>query len=186
MDTPSPTASESNSSSLMRKLGKLCLSVFIIWHVVGISIVGPTDTSYMRDNLMKFYGNYLSLINLDAGWPFYAPNPFLGSILSYEVVTKDGQTFTYPLTHAREKFDHAYFRYTNFYAYLFLQPQYSKNKGYDKSVARYLCSLHSSKVAAINFILKKQKRLTYINYQQGYRPLDSIFLTSSVIGPYKC
>ena len=185
MDTPQ-TNQNRTFTRIARRTGKITLSLFIIWHAIGISVVGPAYTSVMRDNLMKIYGHYLAIINLDSGWPFYAPDPYLGSILSYETITNSDHRVNHPLSHARDKFDHAYFRYTNFYAYLFKNQSYSLKRGYDKSVARFLCSQHSSDVVAINFILQHQKRFTHTNYQRGYRPLDNEFLTTTVIGPYDC
>lgn len=174
-------------SKRARAAGFFLLSLFIIWHSVGIVIVGPFDKSYMRDGLMKVYQTYLATFHLNQSWPFYAPNPVLGSILNYQTVSSTGDIKTYPLTQAREKFDHAYFRYTNFYAYLFSNPKYSRKKGYDKSVARYLCSQHRGEdVVSINFILMNQKRFTRDDYLAGKRPLDDEFLNETKFGPYLC
>ncbi|WP_455222782.1 hypothetical protein [Kaarinaea lacus] len=174
-------------SQRARSAGFIILSVFIIWHVIGITIIGPFSKSYLRDGLMNVYQDYLAVFHLDRSWPFYAPNPFLGSILNYETVSGSGEIKSYPLTHARNKFDHAYFRYTNFYAYLFSDPEYTKKRGYDKSVARYLCSQHEVEdIASINFVLLNQKTFTYEDYQKGKRPLDEEFLKKTVYGPYSC
>ncbi|WP_455220824.1 hypothetical protein [Kaarinaea lacus] len=174
-------------SKRFRTAGFILLSAFIVWHVIGISIVGPSSKSYLRDRLMNLYQDYLAVFHLDRSWPFYAPNPFLGSVLEYETIDASGGKNRYPLTQAREKFDHAYFRYTNFYAYLFSNPQYSKRRGYDKSVARYLCARHTDAgVNAISFILLNQKKFTPENFQEGKQPLAKEFLTETVFGPYEC
>ncbi len=167
--------------------GYAVMSVFIVWHVVGIGIVGPSRESYIHDRLMNYFEHYLSLFHLNRSWPFYAPDPYPGSVLSYETVDSSGERKTYPLTQARPKFDHAYFRYTNFYAYLFSDPQYTKDRGYDISLAHYLCSRHSgSYVASINFVLLNQKPFTHKDYRQGKHPLEEEFLQKSVFGPYPC
>ena len=174
-------------SQRMRSVGLIILSVFIIWHAVAIVIVGPFGRSSLRDGLMNVYQDYLTVFHLDRSWPFYAPNPFLGSILNYETLSASGETHAYPLTQAREKFDHSYFRYTNFYAYLFGDVEYSKQRGYDKSVARYLCSQHKgSDIISINFILLNQTTFTNEDYRNGKRPLDEEFLEKAVFGPYSC
>ena len=174
-------------SQRARSVGFFLLSVFIIWHAIGITLVGPFAKSYLRDGLMGIYQYYLPVFHLDRSWPFYAPNPFLGSILSYETVSSSGETRIYPLSQSREKFDHSYFRYTNFYAYLFDDPKYTKKRGYDKSVARYLCSQHTdSDVTEINFILHSQKMFTYEDYRDGKQPLDEEFLETKTFGPYSC
>ena len=170
----------------LKTVGYGLLTLFIVWHAVGISVVGPAAQSYMRDGLMKIYEPYLTLLNLDRSWPFYAPNPFLGSMLEYETVSATGKIEKYPLTKAYKKYEHAYFRYTNFYAYLFADPKYSKKRGYDKSVARYLCSRHSANVESINFILWQQKEYTYQDYRDGKEPLSQEFLNKKVYGPYPC
>lgn len=171
----------------LRRLGYALFSLFILWHVAAITIVGPFSKSYLRDGLMQVFGGYLSFFKLDRSWPFYAPNPAYGRIMRYETIDGDGKRALYPLTQARDKFDHAYFRYTNFYFYLFNNPQYSKARGYDVSVARYLCGQHANdKTVAINFIVLNQKRLTYLDYQQGKRPQDPDFLTQKEFGPYPC
>ena len=176
-----------DQSRRIRSVSFSLLSAFLLWHAVGVSIVGPSADSYLRQSLMSFYQDYLAVFHLDRSWPFYAPDPFRGSILRYQTVNAVGETHTYPLTEARQKFNHAYFRYTNFYAYLFSNPQYSKKRGYDRSVARYLCEQHAgSDVRAINFVLLNQKRFTYQDYQQGKRPLDEEFLRKTMFGPYRC
>jgi len=163
------------------------MSVFVCWHAVGIAMVGPYANSNLRDGLMNVYARYLAVIHLDRSWSFYAPNPFLGSILSYETLSAAGETKAYPLTQARAQFDHAYFRYTNFYAYLFSDAEYSKRRGYDLSVARYLCSQHpGGDVISINFILLNQTTFTDQDYRNGKRPLDDEFLQKKVFGPYRC
>ena len=170
----------------VRSIGFILLSIFLVWHAIGITIVGPFSQSYLRDGLMKVYQGYLGVFHLDRSWPFYAPNPFLGSILKYQTVSQSGETKNYPLTQAREKYEHAYFRYTNFYAYLFSDPDYSKKRGYDKSVARYLCAQHLEDIVQIKFILLKQKMFTRNDYLAGKQPLDSEFLEEKIFGPYDC
>ena len=170
-----------------RTISAAILTVFLVWHAVGISIVGPFSRSSLRDGLMNLYQDYLAFFHLDRSWPFYAPNPFPGSILSYETVSYSGDTKSYPLTQARDKFDHAYFRYTNFYAYLFSDPKYTALRGYDKSVARYLCRQHRAEnLTAINFVLLTQTAFTNKDYIAGKHPLDSDFLERSTFGPYNC
>jgi len=170
-----------------RTIGLGILSVFLIWHAIGISLIGPFSQSYLRDNAMKIYNNYLATLHLDDSWPFYAPNPFMGSILSYETISNSGETKTYPLTQARGKYEHAYFRYTNFYAYLFSDPEYTKKRGYDKSVARFLCEQHQKdSIKEINFILLSQTTFAYEDYRKGKRALDKEFMGKSIYGPYSC
>lgn len=172
-------------SNRIKKAGYLLLSLFIIWHAIGIAVVGPSAKSYMRDGLMNLYGPYLTLLNINRSWPFYAPNPFLGSVLEYQTIDSSGASETFPLTKAHKKYEHAYFRYTNFYAYLFSNPNYTKKRGYDKSVARYLCSRHSN-IESIKFILWEQKEFTYKDYRAGKKPLDKAFLNKKEFGPYDC
>jgi len=174
-------------SKIIQRMGLVLFSIFLLWHAIGISVVGPSHKSYMRNGLMYIYEDYLALFHLDQQWLFYAPNPFFGSILQYETIDSSGRKTTYPLTNIRNKFDHTYFRYTNFYAYLFSDFRYTKKRGYDKSVARYLCAQHKdSDIKRINFILQYQKRFTYIDFRSGMRPLDKQFLTKAVLGPYQC
>lgn len=174
-------------SQRTKTAGIILFSFFILWHAIGIAVVGPFSRSYLRDKLQVLYYDYLTTLHLNRSWPFYAPTPFRGSILSYETVTATGEKKAYPLTQARDKFDHAYFRYTNFYAYLFQDPKYTKQRGYDDSVARFLCQQHQEQnVASITFILHKQKFFSYIDYRNGRRPLDEQFLEKEVFGPYPC
>ncbi|MDH5326173.1 MAG: hypothetical protein OEZ68_16270 [Gammaproteobacteria bacterium] len=169
-----------------QRIGSLILSLFIVWHAVGITVVGPLNKGSARDKLITAYGPYLNLLHLNDEWPFYAPNPFLGSIMSYKAVDRSGQTKTYPLTQAHHKLDHAYFRYTNFYVYLFSAPNYAQQRGYDKSVARFLCAQHQGSVREISFVLQKQKRFTPRDYKAGYRPTDPPFLDTHIFGPFPC
>ena len=85
-------------SKRFRTAGFILLSAFIVWHVIGISIVGPSSKSYPRDRLMNLYQDYLAVFHLDRSWPFYAPNPFLGSVLEYETIDASGGKNRYPLT----------------------------------------------------------------------------------------
>lgn len=173
-------------SRRIRMIGLVLMSLFIIWHTIAIAIVGPFGQSYLRGNFLTIYQDYLSLFQLNRSWSFYS-SPSIGSILSYEVNTATGETLIFPLTNKKQKFDHAYFRYTNFYVYLFHNPVGSKNRGYDKSVARYLCAQHEGIDAAeIRFILQLQKLFTYKDYRNGKRPLDEEFLEKKIFGPYRC
>lgn len=174
-------------NTAVKKIGFGLFSLFILWHVIAIGVVGPASKSYLRDHLMRVFGPYLQVLKLDRSWPFYAPNPFYGSLLSYEIEYPSGDKRHYELTLARHKFQHAYFRYTNFYAYLFKDPRYSHEKGYDKSVAQFLCRRHSlSGSGQLRFTLKRQQKFTYEDYRQGKRPLDSDFIKIINFGPYSC
>jgi hypothetical protein len=170
-----------------RAAGFTLLSAFIVWHAIGIAVVGPFSNSYLRENLLTVYQYYLPVFHLNRNWPFYAPDPFLGSILSYETVDTNGEKLRYPLTHAREKFDHAYFRYTNLYAYLFSDAGYSSRRGYDKAVASYLCRQHApQQIKSVMFVLQIQKSFNYEDYRNGKRPLDAEFIAERTFGPFPC
>lgn len=174
-------------SHATRNLGFALFSAFILWHIVAITVVGPSSKSYMRDNLMVIFGPYLKVLNLDRSWPFYAPNPFFGSVLSYEISDDSGHRSSYPLTQARTKIEHGYFRYTNFYAYLFSDAAYSHERGYDRSVARYLCKKHAlGQGSSIYFMLRNQQKFTFEDYRRGKRPMDDEFLKTTNHGPYPC
>ncbi len=169
------------------RFGLAILSIFILWHVVAISIVGPFGNSYLRQNLMRVYQDYLAIFHLNRAWAFYSPNPFTGSMLSYQTTAISGELQTYPLSRARGKFAHAYFRYTNFYAYLLGDPTYSQQRGYDKSVANFLCRQHQADlIKEIHFVLLSQGMVSHEDYRQGKRPLDEGNLVKSVFGPYLC
>jgi hypothetical protein len=171
----------------IRKIGLCLMSVFIIWHVVAMAFVGPSHNHYLRSNLMSIYKNYLNVLNLNGPWPFYAPNPSFGSIMRYETISASGEIKIYPLTEAHNKFDHAYVRNINFYVYFYRNAAKTKKRGYDKSVARYLCAQHAgTDVKEIIFRRYRQKRFTFQNYQQGKKPLDDEFLKHTVHGPYPC
>ena len=169
------------------RFGLTILSIFILWHAIAITIVGPFGNSHLRRNLMQVYQDYLAIFHLDRAWAFYSPNPVPGSMLSYQTTAATGEQQTYPLSHARGKFAHAYFRYTNFYAYLFSDPTYSQQRGYDKSVANFLCRQHpASNIKEIHILLLSQKLVSFEDYREGKRPLDEAYLTKAVLGPYPC
>lgn len=171
-----------------RKTGLVLLSVFIVWHAIGTSLVGPLPQGQLKESLMKVYGSYLTFFHLNNSWWFYAPNPFLGSILRYETVNSRGEKSVHPLSESRDKFDHAYSRYINFYGYLLMYPKYSGERGYTESVARYLCGQHaaSEKIVSIRFLLFRQQRFTPDDYLQGKRPFDEEFLKKTVSRHYPC
>jgi len=174
-------------SERIRKVGLSLMSVFIVWHVIAICVVGPSHPHYLRSGLIGIYQDYLAVFKLNGPWSFYAPNPPFGSIMRYETVSTSGEIRTYPLTEAYHKFDHAYVRNINFYLYFFSDSVYTKQQGYDKSVARYLCAQHEgSDVSEIIFRRYRQKRFTFGDYQKGRYPLDDEFLKHSVHGPYPC
>ena len=172
----------------VRKAGFAVMSAFIVWHAVGVSLVGPLPDSELRKNLMEVYGYYLAFFHLDSTWMFYAPNPSFGSILRYETLNSRGEKSVFPLSESHGKFDHAYSRYTNFYGYLFAYPKYARNHGYHKSVARYLCGQHqkSEEIVQIRFFIFRQQRFTKDDYLKGKHPLDNEFLKKGVSRAYKC
>lgn len=171
----------------LQSLSFAAFSVFIVWHVVAITIVGPFSKSYLSHRLRAVYEPYLALTELDRSWPFYAPEPFNGSVLRYETQARNGVKTLHPLTEAHQPHDLAYFRYTNFYSYLFREPAYTKERGYDKSVARYLCQRQASNnIDSVRFILLSQRRFTYTDYLAGKRSLDKEYWDSKEFGPYAC
>lgn len=152
-----------------------------------MSVVGPLYHSNPESLLSKIYYNYLSVLRLNRAWPFYAPNPQLGIIMRYETVDAHGKSQVHPLTEAYGRYQHAYARYSNVFVYLFEYPDYTRERGFDKSVARYICEQHKQEdVREINFIVLNQKIFTHEDYQNGKDPLDPEFVERKVFGPYSC
>jgi len=162
------------------------MSIFVIWHFVAIVIIGPFSSSYLHNNLVKIYRPYLTLTHLERSWSFYAPPP-MGSILRYKTISKNAVEKNYPLTPTDKKFSHSYFRYTNFYYYLFYNPRYIAKRGYDRSVTRFLCDKHKSEgIIEIVYVLLKQKSFSYKDFLNGKKATDKEFLAKTLFGPYKC
>lgn len=175
-------------SELKQKIVLTLFSVFIVWHAIGIGVVAPSHGSHFRESMMKIYGNYLSTFRIHPTWHFYSPNPGRGVLISYETISDSGGRQRYPLSQARHKFNHAYFRYTNFYVYLFSDEDYSARQGYDQSVANYLCRQHEGEnVSQIEFVYYSQKVFSPQNYRDGKRALDDEFLSrDATYGPFNC
>lgn len=174
-------------SDRMRKIGLGLMSVFIVWHMIAMMVVGPFHESKIRATLYPVFKEYLWLVKLDGPWSFYAPNVAYGTIFRYETVSSSGERKTYPLTEAKKKYEHGYVRNINFYLYFFFNPKYTKEQGYDTSVARYLCAQHvGSDVKEIIFKRYVQKRFTPQDYLAGKKPLDPEFLKHTAYGPYPC
>ncbi len=171
-----------------RKFTLVIFSIFIVWHVLAITIGSSLGKNVISNNLVEAYGYYLTILHRYSTWHFYSPNPGLGSILSYDAISHSGESERYPLTQARRKLNHTYFRYTNFYYYLFHYPDSAAERGYDKSVAKYLCGLHKDKdISEIKFSLRYQKPFSHLDYQNGKRALDEEFLgDEKVFGPFSC
>ena len=174
-------------SERIRKEGLGLMSVFIVWHLIAILVVGPSHESKIRSSLYDPYKEYLWLLKLDGPWSFYAPNVAYGILFRYQTVSSTGETNTYPLTEAKKKYEHGYVRNINFYLYFFFNPEYTKKHGYDKSVARYLCSKHAGEdVKEIVFRRNVQKRFTPEDYLAGKNPYGPPFLRHFDYGPYPC
>jgi len=170
-----------------RSVGLSLMSVFIIWHLIAMLVVGPSHQSNLRSSLIGIYEEYLWFLKLDGPWSFYAPNVPYGILFRYETVSSTGEVKTYPLTEAKNKLDHGYVRNINFYLYFFFNSVDTKQRGYDKSVARYLCDKHAgTDVKEIVFRRYLQKRFTPKDYLQGKDPYSRAFLRHTVHGPYPC
>lgn len=175
------------SSKRIRSAGFVIFSVFIVWHLIGISVVGPLYNRNPYSSLSNIYANYLSILRLNRAWPFYAPNPQLGIIMRYETVDALGKSQIHRLTEAFGRYQHAYARYSNVFVYLFEDPDYTRQRGFDKSVAGYLCRQHKNDdIKSINFIVLNQTEYTHLDYKQGKNPLDPEFIDRKVFGPYPC
>lgn len=171
----------------LRKITLGLMSVFIVWHMMAMMVVGPFHESKLRSSLYDIFKEYLWLVKLDGPWSFYAPNVAYGTIFRYETVSASGERKTHPLTEAKKKFEHGYVRNINFYLYFFFNPEYTRKQGYDKSVARHLCNKHAGEdVDQIIFRRYVQKRFTPQDYLMGKNPLDDEFLKFKVFGPYPC
>lgn len=170
----------------LRAVGTVALSAFIVWHAVGVAFVGPAGDSYLRRQLLQIYRPYLDALQLNRRWAFFAPDPAYGSWFEYEIVRPSGARERFPLSHARPRFHHAYFRHTSFYFYLFDGWERARERSYDRSVARYLCRQHGGDAVSVYFVQHYQQRFTDGDYRLGKRPLDPAFVVDRVDGPYTC
>jgi hypothetical protein len=170
----------------LHSAGIVALSVFIVWHAVGIAFVGPSGDSQLRRQLLEVWRPYLDFLQLNRRWAFFAPDVAYGSFFEYEVLRSSGTRERYPLSHALHRFHPAYFRHTSFYYYLFDGWERARARGYDRSVARYLCRLHGTEAVSIHFVRHYQRRFTAADYRLGKRPLDPAFVDDYVDGPYAC
>ena len=162
-------------------------SLFIVWHVIAIAVVGPMWGDSPEVLKQSHFRHYLAFFHLDRAWPFYAPNPQLGTLVRYQTVDSTGTVKTYPLTEAYNRYQHAFSRNGNIYTYLFQYPEYTSDRGFDRSIARYLCSRHAGEqIQSIKFIQLVQKPLSHQDYLKGARPLDPEYVNSSIFGPYPC
>ena len=174
-------------SERMRKAGLALMSVFIVWHLCAMLVVGPSHKSKLRSALYGHYKEYLWLLSLDGPWAFYAPNVPYGVIFRYQTVSSTGEIKTWPLTEAKKKYEHGYVRNINFYLYFLFNPEYARKQGYDKSVARYLCGKHAEEdVKEIVFRRNQQKRFTPEDFLAGKDPYAPPFLKQLTYGPYPC
>jgi hypothetical protein len=178
---------ESIKASQFRRYGLFLLTVFFAWHFVGIALIGPLNSTNIHNKLNTIYDPYLNTLQLNHTWLFYSPNPGQSSFLEYETTNNNGGKNTYQLTQARKKYEHAYLRYAIFYYYLFEKPKYSKQRGFTKSVSHFLCTKHiNDNIRSVKFILYRQKPFSFLDYREGKRLMDKMFLKKFIIGPFVC
>lgn len=160
-------------------------SVFLLWHSLAL-IIGPAPQSYIRDNLYSIYEPYLSLFRLNNAWAFYAPEPDLGGVLNYKVITKDGNAHDFDIyADQLDKWSTSYFRYNAFFNNIELESD--EYLSYRQSYTQYLCRKHRAlSPQSIVLIRVAQTPLSYEDYINGAQPLDPNFVQTYPSEPTRC
>lgn len=69
---------------MQRKLAKVLLSVFVVYHL-SLMMILPNAGSYLGRNFERWMTGYANQIGLNATWNFFAPDPAHTMFLQYNI-----------------------------------------------------------------------------------------------------
>lgn len=168
-------------STLVTYLKYLIASVFVIWHS-GALLIAPAPASYMFNEVRSWYEPYLSLLNLNNGWAFFAPDPGLGTLVQYIITDDHGKEHRFDFSRQLDRNAARFQRYTS------MLETISKNvEPYTESAGLHLCNQHKAlhpvqiqfRIYDINIVIPE-------DYLQGARPLDETNLDLKILEPIRC
>lgn len=156
-------------------------SIFVVWHC-GALIIAPAPASYIVNEAQNWYRPYLSLLNLNNGWAFFAPEPRTGAIMQYTITDQDGNEHLFDFSGQLDHKTAAFQRYTSM-----LETLSQKIEPYTESAGLFLCRQHVKlRPAQVQFKFYFLNVITPEAYLEGARPLDKTNLELENQKPIKC
>lgn len=79
-------------ANLVRRLGWLCLHVWIVFHFVSVFTASASvpPATRLAGQMWTCVGGYLQLLYLNHGYHFFSPDPAGSTLISYEATLPDG------------------------------------------------------------------------------------------------
>ena len=158
------------------------MSAFVAWHSFVMIMAPAPETSEGLEPLLALLHPYVTLLQLDNEWDFFAPNINTGARLRYVLETEDGTTRTFtPLDEYNWYFP--YFMWNSEWQDAILEsPDVNA-----RIAAALFCQQHAAlKPVAVTLVEVTQKDFTPQDYLDGKRPFDPEFVTENTIKRFSC
>ncbi len=143
------------------------VSALALWHAVALW-VAPAPDSRFKQGLERAFSPYLSVLHLDHGWGFFAPDPHPGVRMQVVIVDAEAREHVIDFTGGLDRSLATYQRYTMLQDYLWIDAQ-----PYTEHAARYWCR-HRADLSPVSvaFQFEAHQTVTPEAYLAGHRTGD--------------
>jgi hypothetical protein len=178
---PAAAASPRLSIGWRRRFLYGAMSALLVWHTLAM-VVAPAPGSDLTDGARSIMAPYLTLLGLDHGWSFFAPNVENGVIFRYEVEAPGGVRHIFTPSETLRWY-HPSRRWTrDRFRQMLDEPE-----RYADVVAAALCRDHAElKPVSVTLIETEQKDFSREDRLAGKTPLDPEFLQNKTVKQVSC
>lgn len=164
-----------------KRLAWVLASLFIVWHI-GALIIAPLPSSYASNKMYKWYKPYLTLLNINNGWAFFAPNPHTGVRMFYILRNAAGEEQKIDFTSQLHRQTTEFQRFTMMQDHIWLNAS-----PYSQSAAEFLCRRHEGfSPVTVAFEFHRAKMIQPEEYLQGQRTHDKENLIIEAGSEFSC
>lgn len=159
----------------------VAMSALLIWHMLAI-VIAPAPASQLTDGARTFLRPYLTLLGVDHGWSFFAPNVENGVIFRYEIEAPGGARHIFiPSKMLRWYHPNRRWMRDRFRQMLEEPERYSDIEG------AALCKEHAAlKPMSVTLIEVEQKDFEPEDRLAGKSPFDPEFLDTKTVKTIQC
>jgi hypothetical protein len=180
---PSPAAAGAPrlSARWRQRLAYGAMSALLIWHSFAM-VIAPAPRSELTDKAHAILEPYLTLLGLDHGWSFFAPNVENGVIFRYEVEAPGGARHIFTPSETLRWYHPSRRWMRDRFRQMLDEPE-----RYADIVAAALCRDHAElRPISVTLIEIDQKDFKPQDRLAGKSPLDPEFLETKTVKQVSC
>jgi hypothetical protein len=167
---------------MAKRLLYALMSLFVAWHTFAIVVAPAPRESESTQSLQALVYPYIHLLTLGDRWDFYAPSVDRGHQLRYSVRAAGGKTYDFVPYEELNWHHPAYWWFRAWYDAVLDSPQ-----DYGDNIGAFLCQKHSAlKPLGVTLFKAEELAFTQADYLAGKRPLDSEFVTVTMLRRVRC